>query len=163
MTTDIPLKTVKITKYNKLISVFDELTRQLQLIQDEKLQKQIDFLLQMPEQLTKFLAQKNGITKSKLAVGLEQALREMPECFSDLKPEVRIAALKAWNTSIKNNFPDFLEKDKEKLSKILSKGHIRNESEYYLIRNEVDALEGDDSQRELLIQYYEFLEKFESM
>lgn len=160
MNTHVQSKNVKVTKYDKLFAVFEELTKQLQLIPDEKLQVHVGFLIQIPEQLNQMLVSNKGVTKSKLATGLEQALREVPEIFSNLNPAVRLSALNAWNASIQKEFPEFAEKSKETIAKILIRGHIRNESEYYLIRSEVDALEGTDNQHKLLMQYYGLIEKF---
>jgi hypothetical protein len=159
--THVQSKNVKVTKYDKLFAVFEELTKQLQLIPDEKLQVYVGFLIQMPEQLNQMLASNKGVTKSKLATGLEQALREVPEIFSNLQPAVRLSVLNAWNVSIQKEFPEFAEKSKEIIAKILIRGHIKNESEYYLIRSEVDALEGVATQDLVLKQYYSLIEKFE--
>ncbi|NHQ88425.1 hypothetical protein HA050_20195 [Iodobacter sp. HSC-16F04] len=161
MNTHVQSKNVKVTKYDKLFAVFEELTKQLQLIPDEKLQVYVGFLIQMPEQFNQMLASNRGLTKSKMATGLEQALREVPEIFSNLKPAARLSALNAWNASIQKEFPEFAEKSKEKIARILIRGHIKNEPEYYLIRSEVDALEGVEAQDSVLKQYYSLIEKFE--
>lgn len=162
MNTHAQSKNVKVTKYDKLFAVFEALTKQLQLIPDEKLQVYVGFLIQMPEQLNQILASNKGVTKSKLATGLEQALREAPETFSNLNPTVRLSALKALNASIQKEFPEFSEKSKGKIEKILNRGRIRNEAEYFLIRSEVDSLEGFDNQHKLLMQYYDLIDKFEA-
>ncbi|STR45794.1 hypothetical protein [Iodobacter fluviatilis] len=161
MNTHVQSKNVTVTKYDKLFAVFEELTKQLQLIPDEKLQVYVGFLIQMHEQLNKMLASNRGVTKSKMATGLEQVLREVPEFFSNLKPAVRLSAINAWNASIQKEFPEFAEKSKEKIAKILIRGHIKNESEYYLVRSEVDALESVETQDSVLKQYYSLIDKFE--
>lgn len=57
-------------------------------------------------------------------------------------------------------FPDFFAKIKSKREKIIERGRIRSEDEYYLIRDYVDELEGDVEPSDLLITLYGLVDDY---
>jgi hypothetical protein len=58
-------------------------------------------------------------------------------------------------------FPDFFAKIITKRNKIIERGKIRNEDEFYLIRDFVDELEGDHNHDQLLGKLYEMVDIFD--
>lgn len=69
---------------------------------------------------------------------------------------------KAWHDATLIAYPEFLAKEQQRLQKVIERGKIRTESEFYRIRHEVDVLEGRvDSQVELQ-QLYSLIDAYES-
>jgi hypothetical protein len=102
-----------------------------------------------------------GVPRSALAAGLEQGLRDIPMLLQSISPEARKSAAQALAEATSTNFPDFLAKDAERLAKIKARGSIRSENEYFLIRHQVDLLEGKPTQEQEILLLYELVEKFE--
>ncbi len=69
-------------------------------------------------------------------------------------------ALEASRAIFGREFPDFFAKIIAKRDKIIARGKIRNEDEYYLIRDLVDDLEGEPDQRQLLEKLYGMIDDF---
>lgn len=102
------------------------------------------------------------VKRSALVAGLEQGLRETPLMLSTLPEAQRRSALKTFRRVVESNAPGFFEKDREALGKIVARGKIKNESEWYLIRHRVDEIEGDASQALELSQLYSLMDAYES-
>lgn len=92
-------------------------------------------------------------TRSQLAGGLEQGLREMPELLAALPAASRQFALRALAAAFRAEYPAFMQKDHELLARIRAHKSIRNESEYYLVRYHIDLLEGNSASGELAELY----------
>ncbi len=49
---------------------------------------------------------------------------------------------RAWHDATLDAYPEFLTAERQRLQKVLERGKIRTEAEFYRIRHEVDVLEG---------------------
>ncbi len=58
-------------------------------------------------------------------------------------------------------FPEFFAKLVARRDKIIARGKIRNEDEYYLIRDYIDDVEGDPESPELMENLYRLVDDFE--
>lgn len=105
---------------------------------------------------------KSGVTKSKVAAGLEQGLRETPQRLQRIAPQWRAEAIAAFHAAIETEYPEFGAKQRDTLAKVLSRGSIRGESEFYLVRYEVERLEGTTGAEALLSNYFGLLDSFEA-
>ncbi|MBV8656681.1 MAG: hypothetical protein JO142_02540 [Burkholderiales bacterium] len=103
-----------------------------------------------------------GVRPSQLTSGLEEGLREMPSLFEAADPEQRSRMSKAFSRAIADHYPDFFQKQRDRLEKILAKGKISRESEYYAIRHHVDILEGDEDSSSLLRVLYQMIDVYEA-
>ena len=56
--------------------------------------------------------------------------------------------------------PDFLERDKERLAKVLSRGHVRSENEWYLLQHRLDEIEGDPQHQEEIEKLWELMDSY---
>lgn len=152
----------KRSKYDKLFAVFESLCAQLASIPDDNARRLIGSWETAKVQYAQWLSDpESGVTKSKVAVGLEQGLRETPQRLQRVAPQWRTQAVVALQAAIENEFPEFAAKQRDALAKVLSRGSIRGESEFYLVRHEVERLEGTTGAEALLSSYYGLLEAFE--
>ena len=101
------------------------------------------------------------VRPSQLASGLEEALREMPMLFNAAAPEERSKFNRAFFQALEEHYPDFLKKQQERFEKILSKGKISRESEYYIIRHYVDIYESNEKFSSLLTLLYQLIDVYE--
>ena len=81
--------------------------------------------------------------------------------LQSMHSEARKCAVQALAAATSAHYPDFLVMDAERLAKIMTRGSIRGESEFYLVRHHVDLLEGEPSQEEELRLLYELVDRFE--
>lgn len=63
-------------------------------------------------------------------------------------------------TALKAEYPDFYSKDRKKLEKIIKRGRAQTEAEYYLVRHEIDTLEGESVHQKELETLYGLLVDF---
>lgn len=101
-------------------------------------------------------------TSSQVAAGLEQGWRETPQQIQRVPTAWRSMVSKAWHDATLLVYPEFLTMEQQRLQKVLERGKIRTEAEFYRIRHEVDVLEGRaDSQAELQ-RLYSLIDAYES-
>lgn len=82
------------------------------------------------------------VTRSAIAAGLRQGLRETPLVLQGVPDPVREQLLSVFNRILQDEVPDFFPDERHKLTRIVKRGRIRNEGEYYLVRHRVDEIEG---------------------
>lgn len=148
------------SKYEQLSAVFERFHDELGKLPDRRAAELCAVWEKGKLWYADLLASRQA-TRSELAAALEQVLRETPQILQSMPAQHRLAALKALADALAAEYPSFLEQDQVRLSKILARGSIRTESEYYLIRNRIDLLEGE-GQEEELAELYSLVDKFES-
>jgi hypothetical protein len=149
------------SKYDKLFAVFESFSASLASLPDEKARQLAGSWEKAKASYAELLASDSGVTKSKIAVGLEQGLRETPRLLQRVASPSRAIAIVAFHSAVKENYPEFFLKQEEALAKVLSRGTIRTEGEFYLVRAEIDRLEGSLGEDELLRECYGLVERFE--
>ena len=97
---------------------------------------------------------KPGVNRSALVAGLEQGLRETPLVLASLPEMERNSALKTFRRVVQSNIPSFFEKEREAREKVIARGKLKNENEWYLLRHRVDELEGNAAQVTELAELY---------
>jgi len=108
------------------------------------------------------IANKPPVKRSALVAGLEQGLREIPLLLSDLPEVERRLALKTFRRVVESNTAGFFKRDQEALDKIVARGKIKNEGEWYLIRHRVDEIEGNSPQSPQLTALYKLIVAYEN-
>lgn len=101
-------------------------------------------------------------TPSQIAVGLEQGWRETPELIQIISAQWRSIASQAWHDYTLAAYPEFLVKEQQRLHKVLERGKIRTEAEFYRIRHEVDVLEAQPESGVELQRLYSLIDAYES-
>lgn len=113
-------------------------------------------------QMQQLRATKAQVKTSVLVAGLEQGLRETSLILSSLPEAERHLALKIFRHVVFLHAPSFLEKEREKIQRIVARGKIKNETEWHLIRHRVDEIEGELPETPELLQLYTLLDAYES-
>lgn len=67
----------------------------------------------------------------------------------------------AYKAAIEAEYPEFLRSQQDRPEKILIKGRISNESQFYLVRHAIDILEGDPTRADELSKLYRLVEQYE--
>jgi len=100
-------------------------------------------------------------TPSQIAAGLEQGWRETPQSIQRVASEWRATVSKAWHDATLLAYPEFLIAEGLRLQKVLERGKIRTEAEFYRIRHEVDLLEGQPGAQDELQRLYYLIDVYE--
>jgi len=145
-------------KLSKLIAVFDQFHDVIAGLDDPKVRRLVENWAGIRHQYI----EPSGAPRSAFAAGMEQGLRETPMLLQSMQPEARRCAVQALTSAISAHFPDFLVKDAERLAKVKDRGSIRGEKEFYLVRHQIDLLEGEPSQGEELRLLYALVESHEA-
>ena len=101
-------------------------------------------------------------TPSQLSAGLEQGLRKLPAFFYSMGVTAKHVAVTALAGALREHFPSFLAEQEERLAKVMARGKIRGEREFYLVRSAIDQAEGQAHQTAQLATLYALVERFES-
>ena len=76
--------------------------------------------------------------------------------------EWRAQVVVALQDAISSEYPEFLAQDQQRLEKVLSRGRIRTEAEFYLVRHQLDLLEGVQGSEAALDKMYALIAAYES-
>ena len=148
------------TRYDKLFAVFEAFTTALQDLDDPFATNYRHAWETAKHRYEQAIG--TGVTRSAIASGMEQGLREMPFLFAEISESSRARAVSAWNKAILTHYPEFVAKDAERMAAVLARGRIRNEREYYLVRYRIDELETGSGTQEELDALYRLVDAFES-
>ncbi|KGM38520.1 hypothetical protein JY96_21675 [Aquabacterium sp. NJ1] len=149
------------TRFDRLTAVLDDFHRQLESEQHELIVRLRTGWALAKRDYSQAL-QAGTVTKSVIASGIEQGIREMPLLLQALPEQVRVVASQALCSALQQYAPDVQAKDMERLKKVVARGKIKGESEYYLVRHHIDALEGTPSDSALLSTLYALEDAFQS-
>ena len=101
------------------------------------------------------------VTRSQIGTGMKQGLRALPLMLSECPADVREPLLEGLGKIIREEAPEFFQEDEISLAKVLKRGRIRGENEFYLIRHRVDEIEGREEHRNELAGLHKLLDQFE--
>jgi len=144
-------------KLTKLVAVFDQFYEAIAQLDDPTAKRLVESWACIRHQYV----QPTSAPRSAFASGVEQGFRETPMLLQSMPTEARKCAVQAFAAATSVHYPDFLDKEAERLAKIRARGYIRSENEFYLVRHQVDLLEGEPSQEEELRLLYELVDRFE--
>jgi hypothetical protein len=101
------------------------------------------------------------ITRSLLAREMKQGLRETPKILQGLPGQIRHPLMRAFRQILQEEVPHFLSDERDKLARIVKRGRLRNEDEYYLVRHRADEIEGRDAHKEKVAVLLGLLDNYE--
>src|SRR5260221_1289942 len=78
------------------------------------------------------------VSRASMVSGMEQGLRETPMTLGVVPTSIRLHLLETFRLILQEEAPDFLSGDRNKLARIIERGRIRNEDEFYLVRHRLD-------------------------
>lgn len=100
--------------------------------------------------------------RSALVAGLEQGLRELPMILSSMPSGERTVVAGALSAAVAAHYAEHGARDLARLERIKTRGSIRSEGEYHLVRYRMDALERVPAQQDELQRLQELVAGFEA-
>ncbi|MCZ2498110.1 hypothetical protein GN316_15195 [Xylophilus sp. Kf1] len=149
------------TKIEKLCAAYEEFGRAIAAVPGERAKSLADSSADVRAFVAKALSNSPKPTPSQVAAGLEQGWRETPRLIQGIGVEWRSKVAEAWFTATSNNYPEFLTKEGDRLQMIVTRGKIRTEAEFYLVRHEIDVLEGQGDKAQVLPGLYKLADEYE--
>jgi len=151
-------RVMRADKLTKLVAVFDQFHEGLAMLGDARAKQLVANWADIRERYVR----PEGTPRSALAAGMEQGLRETPMLLASMGSSVRKLAADSLTAAIAAHYPEFLAKDAERLKEVKSRGFIRGENDYYLVRHHIDTLEGEAGRKDELRKCYEMVDRFEA-
>lgn len=148
------------TRYDKLLATFEDLIAEISDVQEPMIAVLCSSWKSTKNGYEQAL--RSGATKSQIASGMEQGLRELPMLFHEIGGEHGSRLLNVLHIAVAKNFPEFFKKDAQLLASVVERTKIRNAREYYLVRHRIDELEGDASSFDERERLYKLVDQFES-
>lgn len=153
---------MKKTKFDRYRDIYADLAGGFGVIPNTKLKSLIESWKESFAQMDDWLSNAgSGVTKSRLAPGLEQGLVDTYYLISELSDADRPAALDVFVSSCRLHDSGFVDRINERCNEILARGKITSETEHNLIRNKVDELMLLDESAESLSRFQSLLDKAE--
>jgi hypothetical protein len=150
------------TKIQQILAVYERFSQSIAAIPDLKAQELYRVAAGVPQFVANFRSVQPEADSSEIESGLEQGLHELPILVNEVEDQWRWAVSNALHDAIACEYPDFLEKDTARISKILARGKISSEDEFYLIRYRIDVLEAQPELAQELQQLYALINGYES-
>jgi hypothetical protein len=150
------------TRTDKLLAAYERFGAAISAVPDERAQSLHRTSAGVREFVADTLARHPEATSSQIGAGLEQGLRETPQLIQGISPEWRAVVSRAFQEALAQEYPAFIALEEERLNKVLARGKIRTEAEFYRIRHEIDVLEGDPSKHRRLEGLYALVNAYEA-
>ena len=148
------------SKFDKLFNVFEQFHTSLEGFPVERVSDLRKSWEYAKTEYTRLLSA--GVSKSRIAAGLEQGLRELPSLFEGITPQDRIHIAATLSKAIHDIYPEFAAKEAKDLAEILAKNKIRGERQFYLVRHRIDELEGNGADHAEIETLYRLIDQFEA-
>lgn len=146
------LKLMRKTKFDVYFEICQRLVAELSDLGSKELQTLIDGFSNSIEQISVWVANNNlPAPKSVIATGLEQGVNELPLFFEEMKPSLRETAFQTYYSILNEIVPNYQEKLSSRVQRIIKRGKIKSESEFYLLRNRLDQIEDSGVKEEFLV------------
>lgn len=146
------LKLMRKTKFDVYFEICQRLVAELSDIESKELQLLIDGFSISIEQISVWVANNSfPAPKSVIAAGLEQGVNELPMLFEEMKPSLREKAFQTYYNTLNEVVPNYQEKLSSRVQRIIKRSKVKSESEFYLLRNRLDQIEGSGVKEEFLI------------
>jgi hypothetical protein len=134
---------MKSKKLKVLFDTYEELSQELGKFDNSYLEKLIISWSKSINEVNEWLSDPDCTVKSsQITSGFEQGLRELPSLLVDLPVEIRSPVIQVFNQVVSYHLPKFFEKSKAQLQAIVSKGKIKNENDWHIVRLRMDDIEG---------------------
>ena len=150
------------TKAEKLLAVYARFAKAISKIPDPKAQDIYRVAAGAHEFVAEARLRTPKPTNSQIASGLEQGLREMPSSVREVGGKWRAEFARALHQAIALEYPEFLALDAQRLAKVMERGKIKTESEFYLVRHRIDVAEGESELVEELEKLYALVGAYEA-
>ena len=149
----------KQTRLDQLIAVSDRFHSLLEATSSERA---AEWVGRWRALRTTYLSPPAGVRRSQLSAGLLQGVLEWPLLFGAMPAADRQVFAKAYKEAFDTEYPELLRSQAERLGRIVAKGRISNESQFYLVRHAIDILEDEHARAHELERLYELADAFET-
>jgi hypothetical protein len=149
------------TKLDRLLAVYAMFADETRGIADPEVLELHRMAAGVPQFLENARLRVPKPTNSQITSGLEEALRELTN-LGGLKPHSRAPVRRAIHLALSTQYPEFLSLDESRLSKVIERGRIRTEAEFYLVRHRIDVIEGEPKHEGELDQLYALVGDYEA-
>ena len=150
------------TQFDALTAAYDRFCAELTKYSDPNADALAQSWHRARTQYAEWLHQPGSkVTRSKLASGMKQGLRDMRLMLQACSKEVREPLLSSFRRIVEEEVPGFFSFESQRVARILVRGRLRNEDEWDLVRHRVDEIEGDEAQKEELTRLYQLLDGYE--
>lgn len=150
------------SKVEKLCEAYERFGQAIAVIPDDKVKNLCEMSMGVREFVSNARKNTPKPTPSQIAAGLEQGWRETPDLIQAVGAEWRLLVFKAWRDATSLAYPEFLAVEQQRLQKVIERGKIRTEAEFYRIRHEVDVLEGQPESQTELQRLYSLIDAYEA-
>lgn len=149
---------------HELLQRYEAVLAVVRRVQSPKAISFVETVTESLRQIRELLqASPSRVPLSKILTGLRQGLRETPRMMqsvlAEAPPSLRAEVIEVVNGQ---KTPAFLEDQAEKARKVLARGSIRNEDEWYLLRWRLDQIEGSSTHRQECELLAKLLDTYES-
>ena len=146
------LKLMRKTKFDVYFEICRRLVTELSALGSKELQPLMEGFSNSIDQISIWVANdKFPAPKSVIATGLEQGVNELPLFFEEMEPSLRETVFQTYYSALDEIVPDYQEKLSNRVQRILKRGKIKSESEFYLLRSRLDQIEGSGVKEEFLV------------
>lgn len=154
------VKSPSTSKFDKLFNVFEQFNTSLEDFPGQRVSDLRESWAYAKDEYARILCE--GVSKSEIAAGLEQGLRELPLLLEGIAPQERIQIAAMLSKAIHDRYPEFAAKEAKDLAQILAKNKIRGERQFYLVRHRIDELEGTGAAEIEIKTLYRLINEFET-
>jgi hypothetical protein len=152
------------SQFDALSTLWDRLSNELMKLPDPTAVSIAQGWTTAKVQYAAWLADpQSKITRSALVGGMKQGLRDMQLVLQGLPTRIREPAISVFRCIVEEEVPGFFAYERAKLARVVERGRVRNEDEWYLIRHRVEEIEGNDAHWKELSTLWELLDRYEGL
>jgi len=152
---------MKRTRLDKLLAVYERFGCAVDGFPDPAVQQLHGTCSGLASRARAKLSELGRAAAAPMASGLEQGVRDIPDFIAGVSPEWRPRVAQAFVRAVASEYPDFFKKDAKRWEKVLSRGRIESDVEFYLVRYQVERLEAEPDAGAQLEQLNRLLGEFE--
>lgn len=153
---------MKRTKLQKIIAVYERFGADIASVPDAQAKMLHRTSMGAGKWVADLLSKDPAPRPSEIASGMEQGLRDTADFIRSVAMEWRATVMKAFHAAVSMEYPEFHSKDRQRLGRVLARKKIRTEAEFYLIRHQVDVLEGETGSDALVKVLYALIDDYEA-
>jgi hypothetical protein len=131
------------SKSEKLLAAYARFAQGISAIPDEKAWELSLVATGVPTFVAEARKRDLKPTGAQITAGLERGLRDMPDLIGEVDIQWRAAVSRALHDAIAVEYPEFLQVETARLEKIRTRGKIRNQAEFNLVRHRIAVLESE--------------------